>query len=116
MDFFVDTSEENAEKIILVLKDFHGSAIGFTKTDFMTADNVIMMGRPPFRIDILTGISGVSFDEAYNNSRIYDDDGLSIRCIHINELIKNKKASGRTKDLGDAEMLEKILKKRGKKK
>ena len=115
MDFFVDTTEENAEKIILVIKDFLGSTIGFTKQDFMKVDNIIMMGRPPFRIDVLTGISGVSFHEAYNSSKIYEDEGLAIRCIHINELIKNKKASGRTKDLGDAEMLEKILKKRNKK-
>ncbi len=115
MDFFVDTSEENAEKIISVIKDFLGSTIGFTKQDFMKVDNIIMMGRPPFRIDVLTGISGVSFQEAYNSSKVYEDEGLAIRCIHINELIKNKKASGRTKDLGDAEMLEKIVKKRNKK-
>jgi hypothetical protein len=75
-----------------------------------------MMGRPPFRIDVLTDISGVSFEEAYKTSKIYEDGGLKIRCIHINELIKNKKATGRLKDLGDVDMLEKILKKRNKKK
>ncbi len=74
------------------------------------------MGRPPFRIDILTDISGVSFNEVYETSKTYNDDGVTIRCIHINELIRNKKATGRTKDLGDAEMLEKILRKRNKKK
>jgi hypothetical protein len=116
MDFFIDTAEENAEKLLLVIKDFLGSTIGFKKGDFMLEDNVIMMGRPPFRIDLLTGISGVSFQEAYDTSKIYEDEGLAIRCIHINELIRNKKASGRIKDLGDAEMLEKILNKRSKKK
>jgi hypothetical protein len=51
----------------------------------------------------------------FNTSKIYEDGNVKIRCIHINELIRNKKASGRLKDLADAEMLEKILKKRKKK-
>ncbi len=116
MDILVEREEENADKILAVIKDFLGSTIGFEKEDFLKEENVIMMGRPPFRIDILTDISGVSFKEAYESSKIYEDEGLKIRCIHINELIKNKKATGRLKDLGDVDMLEKILKKRSKKK
>ena len=116
MDILVEREEKNADKILAVIKDFLGSTIGFEKEDFLKEENVIMMGRPPFRIDILTDISGVSFKEAYESSKIYEDGGLKIRCIHINELIKNKKATGRLKDLGDVDMLEKILKKRGKKK
>ena len=112
MDVLVERTEENANKIISVLRDFWGSTIGFEKEDFLKEDNVIMMGRPPFRIDILTSISGLDFGEVYKTSKIYDDEGLKIRCIHINELISNKKATGRLKDLADAEMLEKILKKR----
>ena len=115
MDVFVERTEENAEKIIDVLKDFWGSTIGFEKEDFLKENNVIMMGRPPFRIDILTSISGLDFEEVYKTSKIYDDDGIKIRCIHINELISNKKATGRLKDFADAEMLEKILKKRNSK-
>ena len=75
-----------------------------------------MIGRPPFRIDILTSISGVSFEEAFGNSNLYKEKDFEVRCIHINELIRNKKSSGRTKDLADAEMLEKILRKRNKEK
>ncbi len=115
MDFFIDMDDDNADKILEVIKKFMGFSLGFTKEDFLKEDNVIMLGRPPFRIDILTSISGVSFIEAFNSSHIYIDEGLEIRCIHINELIRNKKASGRLKDLADAEMLEKILKKRKKK-
>lgn len=115
MDILVERSEENATKIMEVLKDFWGSHIGFSKEDFLKEDNVIMMGRVPFRIDILTSITGVSFNDAYKSSKIYSDDGVDIRCIHINELINNKKASGRLKDLADVEMLEKILKKRNNK-
>jgi hypothetical protein len=116
IDFLIELSDDNADKIIKVIKSFFGSLIGFEKEDFLKEDNILMMGRPPFRIDILTGISGVTFEEAYRSSKVYDDDGVEIRCIHINELIRNKKASGRLKDLADAEMLEKILQKRNKKK
>lgn len=116
MDILVEKEEKNALKLLDVIKEFLGSTIGFTKEDFLKPENVIMMGRPPFRIDILTDISGVGFEEVYRSSQIYQDDNLMIRCIHINELIKNKKASGRLKDLADAEILEKILKKRNKKK
>ena len=116
MDILIEREEKNADKLLSVIKDFLGSTIGFEKEDFLKEENVIMMGRPPFRIDILTDISGVSFKEVYESSKIYEDEGLKIRCIHINELIRNKKATGRMKDLGDVDMLEKILKKRNKKK
>lgn len=116
MDILVERDERNADKILVVIKEFLGSTIGFEKEDFLKEENVIMMGRPPFRIDILTDISGVSFNEVYESSKVYEDEGLKIRCIHINELIRNKKATGRLKDLGDVEMLEKILKKRNKNK
>lgn len=114
MDILVDMSDDNAEKILKVLKDFWGSTIGFAKDDFTKAENVIMMERPPFRIDILTSISGIEFKKVYESSKLYNDDGIEIRCIHINELIRNKRASGRLQDLADAEMLEKILRKRKK--
>ena len=114
MDVFIDRTEENADKMLGVLKEFFGSSVGYVKEDFLKEENILMFGRPPFRIDVLTDISGVSFEEAYSTSRIYQDEDLDIRCIHINELIANKKASGRLKDLADADILEKILKKRKK--
>jgi hypothetical protein len=116
MDILIERDGNNANKLLAVIHDFMGSTIGFEKEDFLKEENVIMMGRPPFRIDILTDISGVSFKEAFESSKIYEDEGLKIRCIHINELIRNKKATGRLKDLGDVDMLEKIVKKRDKKK
>lgn len=114
MDFFIEISEDNADKMLNVFKVFLGSTLGFTKEDFLRKDNVLMIGRVPFRIDILTSLSGVDFADVYATSKVYEDEGLNVRCIHINELIANKKASGRLKDLADVEMLEKILKKRNK--
>ena len=112
MDILVEPTENNAGRILVVLKEFFGSAIGFVKEDFTKVDNVIMMGREPYRIDILTSISGVSFSDVFDNSKIYSDEGLDIRCIHINELIRNKEATGRLKDLADASYLKKIRAKR----
>ena len=112
MDFFIEREKDNAERVMRAVKEFTGSSLGFIEADFLKEDNVIMIGRPPFRIDILTGISGVSFAAAYKTSKLYKDEQIEIRCIHINELIANKKASGRLKDQADVEMLEKILKKR----
>ena len=112
MDFFVERSLGNAKNILATVTEFCGSSLGFDENDFLQEDNVLMIGRPPFRIDILTSINGVTFEAAYKTSHIYHDNNIDIRCIHINELINNKKASGRFKDLADAEMLEKILKKR----
>ncbi len=57
MDFFIERSVENAEKLILVLNKFCGSALGFKVSDFLKEENVLMIGRPPFRIDLLTSIS-----------------------------------------------------------
>lgn len=117
MDFFIQRDDENAIKILNAIREFSGSTIGFTKEDFLKENNVLMLGRVPFRIDILTSISGVEFEEVFKNCHIYKEEGgLEINCIHINELIKNKKASARLKDLADAEMLEKILKRRNAKK
>lgn len=112
IDFLVQREDENAEKILDVLKQFFGSTIGFSKDDFLKHNNVLMMGRPPFRIDILTSITGVEFEEVYSNSKIYKGVDFEVRCINIQELIKNKKATGRLKDAADAHTLEKILKKR----
>ncbi len=112
MDVFVEISEANASKILQVINEFMNSSLGFVKEDFLKENNILMIGKTPLRIDILTTIDGVSFEEVYKTSNIYTDEGINIRCIHINELISNKKASGRLKDLADAEMLEKILKKR----
>lgn len=114
MDIFIERTEDNAQKVIKALTEFWGSAIGFKKEDLLNEDEICHMGQKPLRIDILNSIPGVTFEEVYESSNIYEDSGVKIRCIHINELITNKKASGRFKDLDDAQKLEMILKKRNK--
>ena len=67
------------------------------------------MGKSPIRIEVITTISGVSFSECYEEREIQNWNGIDVPVIGLKHLIKNKKASGRLKDLTDAEQLEKLL-------
>lgn len=110
IDFFIEASAANAQKIIMVLKDFGFSDIDFKEKDFTDSNNVIQLGYSPNRIDILTGISGISFSEAYKN-RVNGKIGAEdVYFISARDLLKNKKTSGRTKDIADSELLEKFIK------
>lgn len=76
------------------------------EADFLQKDSIIQLGYPPLRIDLLTGIDGVQFDECYINRKTVHVDGIDIDFIGFNDLIKKKKASGRHRDLADTETLE----------
>ena len=79
--------------------------LGIKLTDFLRPDLVAQFGLPPFRIDILTGVSGLSFDEAWPNRLVAEFEGVPVPFLGRDELIRNKRASGRTKDLADLESL-----------
>ena len=107
VDFFVRASAANAARLISVLHTF-----GFTDTadlepTLIETGKVVQLGRPPNRIDILTGISGISFDEALDGSVATELDGLPVPMIGFDALVKNKSATGRPKDLADLEQLKK---------
>ena len=87
--------------MVKVLDDFGFSSFGLAEADFIKSGNVIQMGYPPFRIDILTKIDGVDFSDCYQNRTIIQHDQITMSFIGINDLKKNKKASGRLKDLDD---------------
>lgn len=107
LDIWINPSIENAEKMLNVISDFGFASLGLTKEDFLNDNYVTQLGYPPLRIDILNAISGVVFEEAYNNRIKTDFDGLPINFIHIDDFIANKEASGRNKDLGDIAALKK---------
>ena len=75
------------------------------ESDLTKEDGVIQLGYPPLRIDLLSGIDGVHFNDCYPNRKIINIDGLGIDFIGYADLIKNKKASGRHQDLGDIDNL-----------
>ncbi|MEX2565885.1 MAG: hypothetical protein WD431_08085 [Cyclobacteriaceae bacterium] len=107
LDIWIKPTNDNASKLIIVLNDFGFGSLNITEQDFLKNNHVIQLGYPPLRIDILNTISGVEFDEAYQNKVEGKIDGLNVNFINVNEFIKNKEATGRQKDLGDIESLKK---------
>jgi hypothetical protein len=106
MDIWIAINPENAQKIAAVIQEFFASEVdGATPELFLQANKIARMGVPPFRIEILTSISGVSFEECYRE-RITDKiDDVNVHLISLKHLKINKKASGRLKDLSDLEHL-----------
>ncbi|MBU0559636.1 MAG: nucleotidyltransferase [Bacteroidetes bacterium] len=105
IDFFVESSFENAEKILKVLKDFGFENLEISLEDLLNPSMVIQLGFAPVRIDILTSISGVEFEEAFTDKVIKKLGGEDAFFISKELLIQNKRASGRNKDLADIEDL-----------
>ena len=101
LDIFVEMSESNADRILQALESFFGADVGFKKESFTKPDKVVMIGEIPHRVDLLTTIAGVSFEEAYPRRKDLPFDKISVPFIGIEDLLKNKKAAGRPKDLGD---------------
>ena len=107
MDVWVNVTPENHKRLIKAFLSFGLPTTDFTEDNFLRKDemDVFSYGIPPVCIEILKKVKGCDFDEAYEISRIYDENGLLIRFIHINTLLKAKTASGRYKDLDDIEKL-----------
>lgn len=109
LDIWVRPDAENAERVWRALASFGApmEAMGLTLQDLSKPDTVYQIGLPPKRIDILTEISGVDFDEAWGSKVLQEADGLTIPFLGRQALLRNKQASGRTKDLADIELLQK---------
>ena len=107
LDFFVRCSKETCDRLKVVLAEFgFGELAGFEES-FLQAGRIIQFGLPPSRIDLLTEISGVHFDEAWE-SRVHGDlQGLPVPFISRECLIRNKTAANRAKDQADVEALNK---------
>jgi len=105
IDFWIRSTRENALRVWEALSAFGAPTSQVKVDDFCTPDVVYQVGIAPQRIDILTSISGVEFDAAWDNRMTSDLDGLSAFVIGRRELLQNKLASGRPKDLLDADIL-----------
>ena len=107
IDFWIWMDEGNAQKVVNVLKAFGFGSLGAVVEDFTDPNNVMQLGYPPARIDLLTTVSGLYDFEACFENRIETlIDDIKINFIGYEDLITNKKASGRPKDLGDIEGLQ----------
>ena len=113
IDFLVRPSAANAGRVVTALNKFGFSDLGLTEDDFVRRGSVVQLGRPPNRIDLLTLISGVDFDAAWIGSVAGELDGLPVRFIGFDDLLKNKQAAGRDQDLADVKKLKAIAARRG---
>jgi hypothetical protein len=113
IDFFIRATGENAERVLRALEAFGFGSLGIAAADLTQPGRVVQLGRPPNRIDILTSISGVEFESAWASRAPADLDGHAVNFIGVDELLKNKHASGRPKDLADAAKLRAIAKRKG---
>ena len=105
MDIWIAINTKNAEKIVRVLKEFGFDVPELTTDLFLKENQIVRMGVPPIRIEVVTTISGVTFDDCYSNRIIDQIDGVEVNLIDLKHLKDNKKAAGRFKDLNDLENL-----------
>ena len=106
LDLWVRPDAETAPKVYRVLAEFGAPLHDLTIDDLARPGMVFQIGVEPSRIDILTAISGVEFDHAWANRLSVEMDGIQLNVIGRDDLIANKRACGRPKDIADAESLD----------
>ena len=106
LDILVRATTENAAKLVDLLNHFGFADAGFKESDFTQPEQLIQLGRPPNRIDLLTSIAGVTSDEARTTKVQAELDGIPVFVLSKDALIRNKRAVGRPQDLADLKLLE----------
>jgi hypothetical protein len=113
IDFFIRVTPANVQRLLAVLNDFGFGGLGITQRALLEPKRILQLGYPPNRIDILTSISGVDFDSAWESRIESVMDDQRVIMIGWNELLQNKKAAGRPKDLADVEKLLAVARRKG---
>jgi hypothetical protein len=111
IDIWVRPTPENAERVMTALRQYGASLSDLTAADLTLPDTVFQIGIPPGRVDILSGVSGVGFDEAWVSRITARLGDVEITAIGFEALLKNKQAAGRPKDLADIAWLQSRLNK-----
>ncbi len=108
MDIWVRKTKDNYDRIVKAFREFRMPVFDMTEENFLSDEfDVWMFGVEPVRIELMTAVKGLDFDETFNLSQIHTEDGIPIRFLHINSLLAAKKAAGRYKDLDDIQQLQK---------
>jgi predicted nucleotidyltransferase len=105
LDVWINNSDENANRILKCVNDFGFSSYNLKLTDFTSEGSIIQLGYPPIRIDIINQIDGVKFSECFTAKKIVTIDNLQVNFIGYDDLIKNKKATSRPRDIDDIQNL-----------
>ena len=111
LDVWVRPSPENAPRVLRALKAFGAPLHDLTVADLSRPGLIIQIGAPPVRIDVITMIDGVDFDEAWRDRVKTQFAGVGAAVLSVDCLIANKKAAGRLQDLADVERLEELRRK-----
>ena len=106
IDIWIRPTKENADRVWAALDQFRAPRNRLKREDLYTLDNIYQIGVAPNRIDFLTSITGVDFEEAWKNRHQAQLNGISVFILSRNHLLKNKRATGRPKDLADVAWLE----------
>jgi len=105
LDIWLNPTLQNAALILKSVNEFGFSSFNLRSEDFTKPGNVIQLGYPPLRIDLLTEIDGVAFSECFENRKEVKIDNLKVNFIGYADLLKNKKESGRPRDIDDIDNL-----------
>jgi predicted nucleotidyltransferase len=105
MDVWVDRSPANAARLLAALRDFGFGSLALDAGTFQAPDQVVQLGVPPLRIDILTSVTGLEFAACRGRAEEAVIDGVPVRVIGLDDLRRNKRATGRPRDLDDLQRL-----------
>jgi hypothetical protein len=105
IDIWIELTPENADRVVQALEQFGFGSLGLKPADFLEPSQVIQLGYPPRRIDLLTSLKGVDFNDCYQDRTTIFIEGVNIDFIDLANLKKNKQATGRHQDLADLENL-----------
>lgn len=108
IDLFVSRDAGNAERVVQALDEFGLGGPELTTDIFTRENSLVIMGVAPLAVDILNYLKDIDFDSAYENRKIVTCEGIEINVISFDDLIRNKMAVGRHKDLSDVEYLNRI--------
>lgn len=106
IDIWIDMTPENAANMVSALAQFGFAALGLQAADFLVPEQIVQLGYPPNRIDIITTPPGVDFETCYGSRIQVEIDDLTVSFIDLENLRKNKQAAGRLQDLADLENLQ----------
>jgi hypothetical protein len=105
LDIWIESSPLNADRLLRALHQFGFGTLDIDADDFLQKDQIIQLGYPPNRIDLLTSLEGLSFDDCYRDKMTVSIENLEIDFIDLANLKKNKAATGRAQDLADLDHL-----------
>src|SRR5882724_6884246 len=112
LDIWVEATEENAHRVYRALAEFGAPLAAVGASEFSKPELIYQLGVPPSRIDILTSLTGLSFEDAWTRRNEADFDGVPATFVDVQDLISNKRSVARDSDLIDCKRLEDVLRKK----